>query len=76
VGVYGVVAYAVAERMQRVGIRMGWWANAATLFLLVMRRGAFLAGVGLAIGIPSALAMAHLAQGVCLERARPIHLRT
>ena len=64
VGVYGVVAYAVAERMHEFGIRMALGAQRRDIFLLVMRRGAFLAGVGLAIGIPSALAMAHLAQGV------------
>jgi putative ABC transport system permease protein len=64
VGVYGMVAYAVAERMHEFGIRMALGAQRRDIFLLVMGRGALLAGVGLAIGIPSALAMAHLAQGV------------
>ena len=64
VGVYGVVAYAVAERMHEFGVRMALGAQRRDIFLLVMRRGALLAAAGLAIGIPSALAMAHLAQGV------------
>jgi putative ABC transport system permease protein len=64
VGVYGVVAYAVAERMHEFGVRMALGAQRRDIFLLVMRRGALLAAAGLAIGIPSALAMGHLAQGV------------
>jgi len=64
VGVYGVVAYAVAERMHEFGVRMALGAQRRDIFVLVMRRGALLAAAGLTIGIPSALAMAQLAQGV------------
>src|SRR5579863_644964 len=60
VGVYGIVAFAVAERIHEFGIRMAFGAERRHIFGLVIRRGALLAAAGLAIGIPSAVAMARL----------------
>ena len=55
VGVYGIVAYAVAQRMHEFGVRMALGAEKRDIFLLVMKNGALLTMAGLAIGIPSAL---------------------
>ncbi|HET9401628.1 MAG TPA: ABC transporter permease [Candidatus Acidoferrales bacterium] len=60
VGVYGVVAYAVAERIHEFGIRMALGAERRDIFLLVMRRGVFLATGGLAVGIAAGLALSKL----------------
>jgi putative ABC transport system permease protein len=60
VGVYGIVAFAVAERMHEFGIRMAMGAERRHIFALVIRRGALLAAAGLGIGIPSAIALARL----------------
>ena len=63
VGVYGVVAYAVAERIHEFGIRMALGASRREIFLLVMRRGALLAAGGLAVGISAGLALSKLTGG-------------
>jgi putative ABC transport system permease protein len=63
VGVYGVVAFAVAARLHEFGIRMALGAQKRDIFLLVMRRGALLAAGGLAVGGPGAFAMGKLLSG-------------
>ncbi len=59
-GLYGVTAYAVAQRASEIGIRMALGANRMDVQRLVLR-GAFLQiGLGLAIGIPAAIEAGHL----------------
>lgn len=60
VGVYGVMAYAVAERTREFGIRLALGAMTGEVLKLVLRRGALLTLTGLGIGLPGALALARL----------------
>ena len=50
VGLYGVVAYSVTQRMQEFGIRTALGATAAGIVRLALGRGMILTGIGLALG--------------------------
>jgi ABC-type antimicrobial peptide transport system permease subunit len=50
VGVYGVMAYSVAQRTQELGIRMALGAQRNDVMSLVLRRGALITGLGILIG--------------------------
>jgi putative ABC transport system permease protein len=60
VGVYGLMAYSVAERRHEIGIRMALGAAPSNLLTTIAGRGMRLTGMGLALGIPAALALARL----------------
>ena len=68
VGLYGVTAYAVARRTNEIGIRMALGADRESVLGLVLRAALTQLGLGLAIGIPAALAggylLAHQLYGV------------
>ncbi len=58
VGLYSVIAFAVAERTREIGIRMALGAREATVVGLVARQSALLTLVGLALGTAGAVALA------------------
>jgi len=51
VGIYGTIAYSVAERTQEMGIRMALGAERADILGLVLRHALALAASGIAIGL-------------------------
>jgi putative ABC transport system permease protein len=55
IGIYGMMACAVGERMREFGIRMALGARAATLLRLVLRSALTVTAAGLAAGIGAAL---------------------
>jgi putative ABC transport system permease protein len=56
IGIYGVVAYTVAQRSRELGIRMALGADAALIRRMVVGSGLRLAGLGVALGALGALA--------------------
>jgi predicted permease len=60
IGLYGVMAYAVARRTREIGIRMALGAARHTVLWMIMRQVSLLVAVGLAAGIPTAFAVARL----------------
>ncbi|HEY2820232.1 MAG TPA: ABC transporter permease [Candidatus Acidoferrum sp.] len=59
-GLYGLTAYSVARRTNEIGIRMALGADRGNVLGLVLRSAVAQVGLGLAIGIPAALAGGHL----------------
>jgi putative ABC transport system permease protein len=57
VGIYGVVAYAVAQRRQELGIRMALGATRADVTAMMIRKGLGPVLAGLSIGLAAAFAL-------------------
>ena len=64
VGLYGLVAYVASQRTREIGVRMAFGARAGDIRRLVLRLGAGLAFVGIAVGLLAALALTRLLRGL------------
>jgi len=64
VGLYGVMAYSVAQRTQEIGVRIALGAQTQDVMKMVLRHGLTLAVIGLLIGAGAALALTRLMAGL------------
>jgi ABC-type antimicrobial peptide transport system permease subunit len=60
IGIYGLISYTVTRRTREIGIRVAVGAQRQNVLWLVLRETLTLALLGIAIGIPSALAATRL----------------
>ena len=59
-GIYGVMAFSVAQRTREIGIRMAIGARQADVSRMVLRRGLWLTALGVSAGLVASLALTQL----------------
>lgn len=59
-GIYGVLAYFVAQHRNEIGVRLALGATPAQILLLVLRKGMALTLLGVAIGLAASFALTRL----------------
>lgn len=59
-GIYAVISYLVTQRTREIGVRIAFGAHSADVVRLILRRGATLAFVGIALGILASLILTRL----------------
>ena len=64
IGLYGLLAFMVARRTSEIGVRLALGARPRDVAWPVMRSALWLAGFGLIVGIPLALAAVQVLRGV------------
>jgi putative ABC transport system permease protein len=64
IGLYGVLAFIVAQRRREIGVRMALGASAHEVVTEIMGQGLRLAGLGIAIGIALAVAVTRVMESL------------
>jgi ABC-type antimicrobial peptide transport system permease subunit len=64
VGIYGIMAYAVANRRNEIGIRMALGAQPAQVRGMILRESAWLAAAGVVAGLAAALGLTRLVKAM------------
>jgi putative ABC transport system permease protein len=71
VGVYGVMAYTVAQRTREIGIRIALGASRSDVSRMILGRGFVITGLGLLIGIAGALGLTRFLSSL-LYQVKPV----
>ena len=64
VGIYGIMAYSVAQRTNEIGIRLALGAQPGQVRSMILRESTWLTGVGIALGLAAALGLTRLVKSM------------
>jgi ABC-type antimicrobial peptide transport system permease subunit len=67
IGIYGVMAYSVAERTREIGVRMAVGASAGHVLKLVLIHALVLLSIGLALGLAGSLVLTRYLKSALYE---------
>jgi putative ABC transport system permease protein len=67
VGLYAVMAYSVTQRTTEIGVRMALGAEARQVSWLILKRGLWQIGLGLALGLAGALAVSRVMRTLLVQ---------
>jgi ABC-type antimicrobial peptide transport system permease subunit len=67
IGIYGVLAYSVSQRMREIGIRIALGAQKRDVLWLIVRQGLALALIGVALGLAAAMALTRVLQNLLYD---------
>jgi putative ABC transport system permease protein len=66
-GIYGVVAHAVSQRTNEIGVRIALGASTGAVVRLVLRQGLALASIGLGLGFAASIAGTRLLESMLFQ---------
>ena len=67
IGLYGVLAFIVAQRTREIGVRLALGAARSEVLVLILKQGMVLVGAGLVIGLAGALAATRVLRSMLFE---------
>jgi predicted permease len=67
IGIFGVLAYDISQRTREIGIRGAIGASHAQIVGMVMRQGLWKTGIGLVVGLVSAVLLSHYMTSMLFE---------
>jgi len=62
-GTYGLIAYRASRRVREIGVRVALGATYHEVLGILLREGSLVAGIGLALGLPSAYLVSRVLEG-------------
>jgi putative ABC transport system permease protein len=67
IGLYGVLSYVVGQRTKELGIRMALGAQGASVLQLVLKQGAAIVAIGVALGVAGAAGLTRYLEGMLFD---------